>query len=186
MADPSNGWPARFVVMVQLAAWCTVGALLLHMGLASLRPEAAGPGVNAISPATAPATNDTDEEAAEVLAVNATAETSPPAASRNKTSAHYRPSSVLMITVGSTMLVLGPVVLMIREIESRRHYDRFTKPMRLIDVRSSAGMKGWEETGDPRENPLTNGIVRHDSHVRKSGVTRPGLNLDRLGGKRAG
>ncbi|KAJ8897529.1 hypothetical protein PR048_002876 [Dryococelus australis] len=31
------------------------------------------------------------------------------------------------------------------------------------------------ETGDPRENPLTNGIVRHDRHVRKSEVTRPGL-----------
>ncbi|KAJ8888894.1 hypothetical protein PR048_008388 [Dryococelus australis] len=25
------------------------------------------------------------------------------------------------------------------------------------------------------ENPLTNGIVRHDSHLRKSGVTRPGI-----------
>ncbi|KAJ8877245.1 hypothetical protein PR048_021699 [Dryococelus australis] len=30
------------------------------------------------------------------------------------------------------------------------------------------------ETGDPRENPPTNGLVRHDSHVRKSGVTPPG------------
>ncbi|KAJ8895176.1 hypothetical protein PR048_000501 [Dryococelus australis] len=29
------------------------------------------------------------------------------------------------------------------------------------------------ETGDSRENPPTNGIVRHDSHVRKSGVNRP-------------
>ncbi|KAJ8867880.1 hypothetical protein PR048_031685 [Dryococelus australis] len=27
----------------------------------------------------------------------------------------------------------------------------------------------WGETGNPRENPPTNGIVRHDSHVRKSG-----------------
>ncbi|KAJ8892417.1 hypothetical protein PR048_004997 [Dryococelus australis] len=25
-----------------------------------------------------------------------------------------------------------------------------------------------EETGDPRENPLTRGIVRHESHVQKS------------------
>ncbi|KAJ8890127.1 hypothetical protein PR048_009634 [Dryococelus australis] len=31
------------------------------------------------------------------------------------------------------------------------------------------------ETGDPRENPPTNGIVRHDSHMRKSGVTRLGI-----------
>ncbi|KAJ8879138.1 hypothetical protein PR048_019744 [Dryococelus australis] len=34
---------------------------------------------------------------------------------------------------------------------------------------------GMRETGDPREVPLTNGIVRHDSHMRKSGVTRPGI-----------
>ncbi|KAJ8889539.1 hypothetical protein PR048_009038 [Dryococelus australis] len=31
------------------------------------------------------------------------------------------------------------------------------------------------ETGLPRENPPTNDIVRHDSHTRKSGVTRPGI-----------
>ncbi|KAJ8875178.1 hypothetical protein PR048_023073 [Dryococelus australis] len=31
------------------------------------------------------------------------------------------------------------------------------------------------ETGDPRENPPTSSIVRHDSHLRKSGVTRPGI-----------
>ncbi|KAJ8875284.1 hypothetical protein PR048_023179 [Dryococelus australis] len=29
------------------------------------------------------------------------------------------------------------------------------------------------ETGDPRENPPTNGTVRHDSHVQKYGVTLP-------------
>ncbi|KAJ8894549.1 hypothetical protein PR048_007206 [Dryococelus australis] len=41
---------------------------------------------------------------------------------------------------------------------------------------------GWEqrrnakagETGDPRENPPTSGIVRHDSHLRKSAVERGG------------
>ncbi|KAJ8877109.1 hypothetical protein PR048_021561 [Dryococelus australis] len=31
------------------------------------------------------------------------------------------------------------------------------------------------ETGDPREIPPTSGIVRHDSHLRKSGSTRPGI-----------
>ncbi|KAJ8870688.1 hypothetical protein PR048_029712 [Dryococelus australis] len=32
------------------------------------------------------------------------------------------------------------------------------------------------ETGDPRENPPTNGIVWHDdSHLRKSGANRPGI-----------
>ncbi|KAJ8865988.1 hypothetical protein PR048_033512 [Dryococelus australis] len=32
-----------------------------------------------------------------------------------------------------------------------------------------AVMKGRRETGYPRENPPTNGMVRHDSHTRKSG-----------------
>ncbi|KAJ8887404.1 hypothetical protein PR048_013619 [Dryococelus australis] len=32
-----------------------------------------------------------------------------------------------------------------------------------------------EETGDPRENPATNGTVRHDYLLRKSGVNRPGI-----------
>ncbi|KAJ8869039.1 hypothetical protein PR048_030590 [Dryococelus australis] len=45
-----------------------------------------------------------------------------------------------------------------------------------VDIWSSAGIKGWSGGGgDPRENPPTNGIVRHDSHMRKSGVTRPGI-----------
>ncbi|KAJ8870572.1 hypothetical protein PR048_029595 [Dryococelus australis] len=34
-----------------------------------------------------------------------------------------------------------------------------------------------EETRALRENPLTNGIVRHDSHMQNSGVTRPGIEL---------
>ncbi|KAJ8870072.1 hypothetical protein PR048_029083 [Dryococelus australis] len=39
----------------------------------------------------------------------------------------------------------------------------------------SAGKKERGETGDPRENPPTNGSIRHDSHMRKSGVNRPGI-----------
>ncbi|KAJ8882716.1 hypothetical protein PR048_014529 [Dryococelus australis] len=35
--------------------------------------------------------------------------------------------------------------------------------------------EGAGETGDPRQYPPTNGIVRHDPHMRKSGVTRPGF-----------
>ncbi|KAJ8877914.1 hypothetical protein PR048_022373 [Dryococelus australis] len=41
---------------------------------------------------------------------------------------------------------------------------------------SSAGTKGRGETGDPRAKPLTSGIVRHDSYLRKSGVTGPGID----------
>ncbi|KAJ8867657.1 hypothetical protein PR048_031460 [Dryococelus australis] len=40
---------------------------------------------------------------------------------------------------------------------------------------SNAGIHGQSETGDLRENPPTRGIHRHDSHLRKSGMTRPGI-----------
>ncbi|KAJ8878801.1 hypothetical protein PR048_019387 [Dryococelus australis] len=46
----------------------------------------------------------------------------------------------------------------------------------VIEVsREQRWNKRARETGDPRENPPTNGIVRHDSHMRKSGVTQPGI-----------
>ncbi|KAJ8878039.1 hypothetical protein PR048_022502 [Dryococelus australis] len=42
--------------------------------------------------------------------------------------------------------------------------------MRVIEVNMERHRSEEEaETGDPRENPSTNGIVRHDSHLRKSG-----------------
>ncbi|KAJ8881478.1 hypothetical protein PR048_017959 [Dryococelus australis] len=52
--------------------------------------------------------------------------------------------------------------------------SRSREPMRAIVVRMEQHRNERAgETGDPRENPPTNGIVRHDSHMRKSGVTRP-------------
>ncbi|KAJ8898114.1 hypothetical protein PR048_003474 [Dryococelus australis] len=53
----------------------------------------------------------------------------------------------------------------------------------VLDIEVLRAEEG--ETGDPRENPPTSGIVRHDSHMRKSGVTRLGFKPDRLGGRRA-
>ncbi|KAJ8898148.1 hypothetical protein PR048_003508 [Dryococelus australis] len=41
--------------------------------------------------------------------------------------------------------------------------------MRVIEVNMERHRKeGMGETGDPRENPPAIGIVRHDSHLRKS------------------
>ncbi|KAJ8877385.1 hypothetical protein PR048_021839 [Dryococelus australis] len=43
------------------------------------------------------------------------------------------------------------------------------KPMRVIEVNMERSRnEGAGETGDLLENPPTNGIVRHDSHLRKS------------------
>ncbi|KAJ8879799.1 hypothetical protein PR048_020407 [Dryococelus australis] len=52
--------------------------------------------------------------------------------------------------------------------------------LRADDLAIEASMEqrrneGAGETGDIRENSPTNGIVRHDSHMRKSGVNRPGM-----------
>ncbi|KAJ8870601.1 hypothetical protein PR048_029624 [Dryococelus australis] len=48
-------------------------------------------------------------------------------------------------------------------------------------------MQGQGITRDPRENSLTSGIVRHDSHVRKSGSNPAGnqTRFDMVGGERS-
>ncbi|KAJ8875402.1 hypothetical protein PR048_023297 [Dryococelus australis] len=54
--------------------------------------------------------------------------------------------------------------------------NRLERLMRVIDVSMEKPRNERAgETGDPRENPPTNAIIRHDSHVRKSGVIRPGI-----------
>ncbi|KAJ8869902.1 hypothetical protein PR048_028911 [Dryococelus australis] len=48
--------------------------------------------------------------------------------------------------------------------------DRSSEPMRVIEVSMELRRNdGAGVTGDPREDPPTNGIVGHDSHLRKSG-----------------
>ncbi|KAJ8893722.1 hypothetical protein PR048_006322 [Dryococelus australis] len=71
----------------------------------------------------------------------------------------------------------------------RANYWTFANSVREIRHTSSreygaAPEWGVEEAGDPREDPPTNSIVRHDCHMRKFGVTRPGIAL--VGGERAG
>ncbi|KAJ8874708.1 hypothetical protein PR048_025574 [Dryococelus australis] len=57
--------------------------------------------------------------------------------------------------------------------------------MREIEV--SMEQHRNKRAGETRENPPTNSIVRHDSHMRKSGVTRPGIELGTavMGGEQA-
>ncbi|KAJ8872640.1 hypothetical protein PR048_026248 [Dryococelus australis] len=53
---------------------------------------------------------------------------------------------------------------------------RSCEPMRVIEVgMERRGNEKVGENGRSRENPPTDSIVRHDSHLRKSGVTRPGF-----------
>ncbi|KAJ8896062.1 hypothetical protein PR048_001403 [Dryococelus australis] len=55
------------------------------------------------------------------------------------------------------------------------HYDSLRKGViHAADwTRGLPGIIGYSR--GPRENPPTNAIVRHDTHMRKSGVTRPGI-----------
>ncbi|KAJ8865728.1 hypothetical protein PR048_033249 [Dryococelus australis] len=56
-------------------------------------------------------------------------------------------------------------------------HDAHKQPMRLIEVNMEQcwNEKGRGEPEEPRENPPVNGIVRHGSHLREPGVTRPGI-----------
>ncbi|KAJ8866026.1 hypothetical protein PR048_033550 [Dryococelus australis] len=49
----------------------------------------------------------------------------------------------------------------------------FTRRLQRLASMAERRNEGAGETGDRRENPPTSGIVRRDSHMRKSGVTRP-------------
>ncbi|KAJ8873424.1 hypothetical protein PR048_024241 [Dryococelus australis] len=50
-------------------------------------------------------------------------------------------------------------------------------PMRVFEVNMERRRnEGAGETGDTRENPPTNGIVRHDSHLRKCGMVQGTCN----------
>ncbi|KAJ8870360.1 hypothetical protein PR048_029381 [Dryococelus australis] len=49
----------------------------------------------------------------------------------------------------------------------RRKWEEIWAALNIEVLRTDEGDRG------PRENPPTNGTVRHDSHMRKSGVTRP-------------
>ncbi|KAJ8877721.1 hypothetical protein PR048_022176 [Dryococelus australis] len=53
-----------------------------------------------------------------------------------------------------------------------------------IHVWSNTRLKGRGKRGIPEKNPPTTGIVQHDSHLRESGVTRPGM--PHKSGNRAG
>ncbi|KAJ8870031.1 hypothetical protein PR048_029042 [Dryococelus australis] len=61
------------------------------------------------------------------------------------------------------------------------------KPIRVIEVNMERRRnEGAGKTGNPVENPPTNGIVRHDSHLRKSGdPSGDRARFALVGGKRA-
>ncbi|KAJ8888535.1 hypothetical protein PR048_008026 [Dryococelus australis] len=81
-------------------------------------------------------------------------------------------------------VIIEPILVTCRKLEcskvkgSEKIWSTLSSDALRADVVDEVGMEQrrnesvWE-TGDPRENPPTSVIVRHDSHMRKSGVTRP-------------
>ncbi|KAJ8867056.1 hypothetical protein PR048_032918 [Dryococelus australis] len=84
--------------------------------------------------------------------------------------------------IGSQNLAVKSRPKSLRSLRGSLSNNRFryeiSTPMRVIEA-SMEQLRNERtgETGDPRENPPTNGIVRHDSHMRKLGVTRPGVRV---------
>ncbi|KAJ8877934.1 hypothetical protein PR048_022393 [Dryococelus australis] len=92
-----------------------------------------------------------------------------------------------------TFLLIGGVLLAYIFMRDRKKNHSFNivtfyihRYIRVIEVNMERRRDECAvETGDPLENPLTNGIVRHYSHLRKSGGRpRRESSLVRLGGRR--
>ncbi|KAJ8867510.1 hypothetical protein PR048_031312 [Dryococelus australis] len=75
-----------------------------------------------------------------------------------------------------TLSMVTVIVIKVAERFGRHLTSMSSEPMRVIEVSmEQCRNEGAGEAGDPREDPQTNGIVRQHSFMRKSGVTRPGI-----------
>ncbi|KAJ8898282.1 hypothetical protein PR048_003642 [Dryococelus australis] len=82
----------------------------------------------------------------------------------------YPPSSLALFAIIADSLSLAPPVTASPVSPARRTSHQ------ISDVSMEQRRNGRaEETGDPRENPPTSGIVRYDSHMRKSGSDTAGI-----------
>ncbi|KAJ8867696.1 hypothetical protein PR048_031499 [Dryococelus australis] len=87
-------------------------------------------------------------------------------------------SQLVSVTVGADHSICPTAVILLVTRTANCHIDLdgSREPMRVIEVSMEQRQnEGAGETGDPRQNPPINGIVWHDSHMRKSVVTRPGI-----------
>ncbi|XP_069689977.1 uncharacterized protein [Periplaneta americana] len=114
----------RVVILVQIISWCAVGALLILRGVTTLTID----GGDGLPATVTPHTNSSSEVEADTGA--------PEGAERNATSSQrsskVNPSAAILITVGTTMLVIGPTLLLARLIDSRRH-DRHSVKFSKVD-----------------------------------------------------
>lgn len=138
-ADQSRS--GRAVIWVQIISWCAVGALLILRGVTTLTNDDAFSSTYKTSTSVLVISRDsngttTSREIDEYLG-KAEGETM---AEKNSTSAEAKktlrglqkgsklnPTSAILITVGATMLVIGPTLLLARVCDSRRHTRQAVK-----------------------------------------------------------
>lgn len=138
-ADQSRS--GRAVILVQIISWCAVGALLILRGVTTLTSDDPFSNTgNRISSVLVTSRNfngtksnrETDgpegtaEREGTVEHNSTSAETKKMIHSPHKGS-KINPTSAILITVGTTMLVIGPTLLLARWIDSRRHGRQVVK-----------------------------------------------------------
>ncbi|PSN50987.1 hypothetical protein C0J52_08579 [Blattella germanica] len=124
----------QVVILVQIVSWCSVGALLVLRGITTLSSETEEPSMdNVTTPTIFGARNSSrDDQRANGISdpsIEKGAAEGDPFSQENATAAPNRvhkapykinPSSAILITVGTTMLVIGPTVVLARLLDSRR------------------------------------------------------------------
>lgn len=138
-ADQSRS--GRAVIWVQIISWCAVGALLILRGVTTLTNDdtssSTDKGTTSVLVIPRDSNNTTISRDFEEHVGAAEEET---IAERNSTSAEAKkkirvlqkgsklnPTSAILITVGATMLVIGPTLLLARVFDTRRHSRQAVK-----------------------------------------------------------
>lgn len=115
----------RLVILVQIVSWCSVGGLLVLRGITTLSNDTDDNPLEVNSTSAVSGTtssSEEDQDAKNTTSAGAASvqqnSTSPPTPQR--TGVKINPSSAILITIGTTMLVIGPTLLLARILDSRR------------------------------------------------------------------
>ncbi|XP_021919297.1 uncharacterized protein LOC110829646 isoform X2 [Zootermopsis nevadensis] len=125
----------RAVIFVQIISWCAVGALLILRGVATLTGDelfydtdnrTTSVQMTTREPSDTKKSRAFDEnegttEGERIIEQNSTSTEANREISSPQKGNKINPTSAILITVGTTMLVIGPTLLLARFIDTRRH-----------------------------------------------------------------
>lgn len=138
-ADQSRS--GRAVIWVQIISWCAVGALLILRGVTTLTNDDTSSSTDYMTTSMLVTSRDsngtkssreTDEYVGtaegETFAENNSTSTEAKKTIRGLSKgSKLNPTSAILITVGATMLVIGPTLLLARVFDTRRHSRQAVK-----------------------------------------------------------